>query len=135
MEAGTSASDFEFLPHDVNLRKCERYFSSSFEIGVTPALNVEKMNYRLTRPYSGSNHSGFGTTYPTTMRTSPSVTLYTTQPSAGSTGQVTVYDNSSWSAVGAAVDAGSTQNHFSISSSLGANVVLVQFNYTADAEL
>ena len=28
MEAGTAASDFEFLPHDVNLRRCQRYFLS-----------------------------------------------------------------------------------------------------------
>jgi hypothetical protein len=26
LEVGTSASDFEFLPYDVNLRRCERYF-------------------------------------------------------------------------------------------------------------
>ena len=26
LEAGTTASDFEFLPHDVNLRRCERYY-------------------------------------------------------------------------------------------------------------
>ena len=26
LEAGTAASDFEFLPHDVNLDRCERYF-------------------------------------------------------------------------------------------------------------
>ena len=26
LEAGTTASDFEFLPHDVNLRRCQRYF-------------------------------------------------------------------------------------------------------------
>jgi hypothetical protein len=26
LEAGTSASDFEFLPHDVNLNRCLRYF-------------------------------------------------------------------------------------------------------------
>tara|TARA_R100001463_G_scaffold7535_8_gene24035 strand:+ start:1332 stop:2432 length:1101 start_codon:yes stop_codon:yes gene_type:complete len=26
LEVGTSASDFEFLPHDVNLRRCMRYF-------------------------------------------------------------------------------------------------------------
>lgn len=25
LEAGTSASDFEFLPHDVNLQRCQRY--------------------------------------------------------------------------------------------------------------
>jgi len=28
MEVGTSASDFEFLPHDVNLERCQRYFIS-----------------------------------------------------------------------------------------------------------
>jgi hypothetical protein len=26
LEVGTTASDFEFLPYDVNLRRCERYF-------------------------------------------------------------------------------------------------------------
>jgi hypothetical protein len=26
LEAGTSASDFEFLPHDVNLKRCQRYY-------------------------------------------------------------------------------------------------------------
>ena len=26
LEAGTSASDFEFLPYDVNLRRCQRYY-------------------------------------------------------------------------------------------------------------
>jgi hypothetical protein len=26
LEVGTSASDFEFLPYDVNLRRCQRYF-------------------------------------------------------------------------------------------------------------
>ena len=31
MEAGTSASDFEFLPHDVNLQRCYRYFQKHFK--------------------------------------------------------------------------------------------------------
>jgi hypothetical protein len=65
LEAGTSASDFEFLPHDVNLERCQRYFIS----------------------YGGDNSYetfGFGMCYsttealvnvpfPTTMRSSPSV--------------------------------------------------------------
>ena len=29
MEAGTTASDFEFLPYDVNLARCQRYFQKS----------------------------------------------------------------------------------------------------------
>jgi len=30
LEAGTSASDFEFLPYDVNLMRCERYYKKVF---------------------------------------------------------------------------------------------------------
>ena len=29
LEAGTTASDFEFLPYDVNLQRCQRYFSTN----------------------------------------------------------------------------------------------------------
>jgi hypothetical protein len=29
LEAGTTASDFEFLPHDVNLQRCRRYFQKN----------------------------------------------------------------------------------------------------------
>ena len=35
LEAGTTASDFEFLPVDVNIKRCERYFYKSYEIGTT----------------------------------------------------------------------------------------------------
>jgi hypothetical protein len=30
LEVGTSASDFEFLPYDVNLRRCQRYFLRTY---------------------------------------------------------------------------------------------------------
>ena len=32
LEAGTSASDFEFLPVDVNLRRCQRYFIKEYDL-------------------------------------------------------------------------------------------------------
>ena len=30
LEAGTTASDFEFLPYDVNLQRCQRYYQRNF---------------------------------------------------------------------------------------------------------
>ena len=30
LEAGTTATNFEFLPHDVNLNRCLRYFGNIF---------------------------------------------------------------------------------------------------------
>jgi len=33
LEAGTTASDFEFLPHDVNLQRCFRYYRDVYNGG------------------------------------------------------------------------------------------------------
>ena len=58
LEAGTSASDFEFLPHDVNLARCLRYYellatgtTKSFGIGVyyTGAVVYYSNNYKITK--------------------------------------------------------------------------------------
>jgi hypothetical protein len=35
LEAGTAASDFEFLPHDVNLQRCRRYCQTLVDTGQT----------------------------------------------------------------------------------------------------
>jgi hypothetical protein len=67
LEAGTTASDFEFLPIDVNLGRCQRYF------------------YQIQGNASGNTSLGIGFAndgtsnqsyikFPTTMRSSPSIT-------------------------------------------------------------
>ena len=58
LEAGEVASDFEFLPHDVNLTRCERY-------------------YQTTQAFIGAGHSTSGaiigqTTLRVKMRSTPS---------------------------------------------------------------
>ena len=35
LEAGTTASDFEFLPYDVNLKRCMRYFERTTAVGAS----------------------------------------------------------------------------------------------------
>ena len=63
LEAGTTASDFEFLPVDVNFSRCARYY---FETKISFA------------GYAGSSGLTAGNTFPvvhpTPMRTTPSVT-------------------------------------------------------------
>jgi len=54
LEAGTTASDFEFLPYDVNLQRCQRYFE---QIVSPSAFNIywsgyTDSNYDDTSPYS-----------------------------------------------------------------------------------
>ena len=58
LEAGTSASDFEFLPNDINRQRCQRYFiDMANQSGVS---------------YSSTNGMTWGLQFPTTMRTAPS---------------------------------------------------------------
>ena len=74
LEAGTTASDFEFLPHDVNLHRCLRYFSS------IDYLN----NGSGTMTYQGSRQRFADVTgyrsqnieYPRPMRDNPTITFY-----------------------------------------------------------
>jgi hypothetical protein len=67
LEAGEVASDFEFLPFDVNLQRCQRYF------------------YKITGNTSSATTLGYGfctsstnsstyTKFPVTMRSAPSLT-------------------------------------------------------------
>jgi len=65
LEAGTSASDFEFLPVDVNLQRCQRYYLSyggdnSYE------------TYGFGMAYSGSE-ALVNIPFPVPMRSSPTV--------------------------------------------------------------
>ena len=64
LEAGTTASDFEFLPVDVNLGRCQRYYygwgNSETAMGAAQS--------------TGSNTSIFHFNMPTTMRVTPTVT-------------------------------------------------------------
>ena len=62
LEAGTTASDFEFLPYDVNLQRCQRYYykiqpttNRAFAVGLCYTTNI------LSMPID----------FPTTMRTAP----------------------------------------------------------------
>ena len=63
LEAGTTASDFEFLPYDVNLQRCQRYYylhvSGSQDVGLGG--------------YYSSSHIFFNITFPTTMRAVPTI--------------------------------------------------------------
>jgi len=66
LEVGEGASDFEFLPYDVQLQRCQRYFIKE-EVGGGACADDD---YSL---------NAFGAQYPTTMRTQPTVTVTNAQ--------------------------------------------------------
>jgi len=65
MEAGTTASDFEFLPYDMNLARCQRYYYRINPNGTSGSIGSAAY-YISTAVFVSLN-------FPTSMRTFPSM--------------------------------------------------------------
>jgi hypothetical protein len=81
LEAGTTASDFEFLPIDVNLARCLRYFEKLYSLTTAPADGAT--NYtsggaagEASWTCFTTNNIGSGTKFKVEKRTTPTVTLF-----------------------------------------------------------
>ena len=69
LEAGETASDFEFLPYDVNLLRCQRYCFAAMNYGNGTANDNKQFSCRYST--AGAFINIF---YPTQMRVEPSIT-------------------------------------------------------------
>ncbi len=114
LEAGQVASDFEFLPVDVNLERCLRYFETGI-VGAAGGLS------------SGSGYTGSMVSYSTTKRAAATLTqssqslsqVYNNTIILGQTGAYNVNDVNGF--YHRAINGGAATNY--------------KFTYTADAEL
>jgi hypothetical protein len=88
LEAGTSASDFEFLPVDVNLQRCERYFQKTYDIGNFAGSTSEAGTLWDGGSSDGSGNLSHLYNFKTRMRASPTVTGY---DRSGNSGQFNYY--------------------------------------------
>ena len=98
LEAGTSASEFEFLPADVNLQRCQRYLYTE--------PNTDSYHVTMNGLFPNTSLFIGILNLPTTMRASPSLTV-----------------SGNWSAAGTA---DKTCSNFSINDSTGNNINTVQ---------
>ena len=142
LEAGKTASDFEFLPFDVNLQRCRRYFESNFVIGTSPA---EGIFHSLAMTYSGLqaftvNAARVMHFYKATKRATPTLTFYnvTGLGSGTSSGRWQIYDGGWSESTSPTVVGESRLDQISIqvddTYSVG-NSYLVGGGFKADAEL
>ena len=133
LEAGTSATDFESLPIDVNLGRCQRYFNKTFNQETAPASNAGQGGSILVTNGSGTGVAlGLATTYafPVVMRAAPSVVTTFCPSNTGST-----WFTSLGGLIAAGVSQAGTRGVFVFNndtSTSGTNAVI---HVTADAEL
>ena len=86
LETGSQASDFEFLPFDVNYQRCKRYYQKTYELSTAPGTAIENGWSWYGTDYNVSITSTFqsqGIKFETQMRSSPSLTLYDGQGNSG----------------------------------------------------
>jgi hypothetical protein len=80
VEVGTAASDFEFLPTDVNLKRCERYFYTTadwqggYYLGAT--TDPSEQGALCVVNLSTSDRNGIGIRFPNRMRAAPTITFF-----------------------------------------------------------
>jgi hypothetical protein len=135
LEAGTTASDFEFLPHDVNLERCLRYYQKSWPYSTysAPAYGTNSI-----LGAQGDVYWTVNLTFPVEFRANPTITLYDT---AGNTGKVNEFTASNGSSNNANVTGGldGTDRQTKVArvyrDKTGVSVYGIVFTYVADAEL
>ena len=73
LEAGTTASDFEFLPVDVNLQRCQRYYSVICDLRTSGAYPIRDQRSIGIGTTHYPNQVSVQMHFPTEMRTVPSI--------------------------------------------------------------
>ena len=76
LEVGETATSFDFLSFDEELRRCQRYYCKSYNYETTPGTNT-MVGSRWTRNYSADSRSAnpAPNDFPTMMRATPTMTF------------------------------------------------------------
>jgi hypothetical protein len=83
LEASDTASDFEFLPVDVNTTRCQRYYQKSYDLDTAPGTATDNgAGWNGSSGDSGGN-AAFIPPFKTTMRAAPTVTGYARDGTSG----------------------------------------------------
>ena len=136
MEHGSVATPIQFVPFEMELMRCQRYYQKSFLYGTAPAQNVgfsTGEEYIIANKAGAVSQSSHRIRFRSPMRSSPTLTAY--NPAAANAlfrDTVVPADTAS-----SGLNAGSSEGFYPIHGGHASTVVgnLVAFHWTADAEL
>ena len=83
LETGTAASDFEFLPFDVNLRRCQRYYQKTYNLDTAPGTSTDTGVQWTSGSSDSAGNVSYLPNFMTSMRASPTVTGYARDGTSG----------------------------------------------------
>jgi hypothetical protein len=127
LEQGSTASSFETLPIDDVVKKCQRFFEKSYDMGVAPGTPAS-----FNGVFQWVNQSGqsdiITIPFKVTKRTTPSVVTYS--PNSGASGQLYTGGADTASGFGSI-----GQGCFIVGPSTALSLTGLQAHYTASARL
>ena len=141
VEVGKNATDFEHRSIGEELALCQRYYQKSSNAAVGEFHTSSEAIYNTSWNYSGTTWTGVSCQFPVEMRTTPSVTLYTSNSGATASGGYVGHYQVAINWGSCAAIAGNQTNTRGISASAASpgrgttGSCLILWNFTADAEL
>ena len=82
-EVGSSASDFEFLPFDINLSRCNRYYTTSQAVSKFGGFSTGDENGIFFGRIGNYSNQPVNHRFPVRMRSEPTVTVYSLNGTSG----------------------------------------------------
>ena len=129
VEVGTAASNFEFLPHDVNLTRCQRYFEKSYQMADAPGTSGSGGSYGLQ--FGGATANIDATIIMSTRkRATPTLTVYDL---AGTSNKASYYTGS-WNNGGSLGGSRGRETYVHVDTNISSSSI-VAWHFTADSEL
>jgi len=135
LEAGDTASEFEFLPYDVNLGRCQRYYTKSYEDGTFAGASTGYGGLFGGRLANSYGNQPVQYRFFTKMRVLPTVTSYSLTGTSGAVSDTTTTAGSPSSDVSVTLARISQSGIGYFVGWTGAGGSGWGFQFTADAEL
>jgi len=126
---GSIVTDFEYIPPAVNTELCQRYFCKSYNYNVDPGTGSASPGYITELSVRNIATYTHGVRFPTRMRATPTVTIYSSV--SGASGNVDAGGTDRVASAAVPSESGISAVQLTGSSTAEG----VNWHYTADAEL
>jgi len=137
LEVGDAASDFEHLPHDVQLQRCQRYYEKSYNLSVVPGTSTTYEGTTLAEVIADGTTTRIkmlDSKFIVRKRTAPTLTIYTSD--GGASGEINNYSSGADKTI-SSIGNTSEMNlgRYMTMTDAGATNETYEFQYQADAEI
>jgi hypothetical protein len=133
LEAGTSATDFEFLPIDVSLGRCQRYFQKSYAPTITAGSTISQNDgIQFSCGTVSSDIIGTTINLPVVMRAGPTLTVFDL---VGNSSKVTKLGSGATATNNIDINVAAAKEKTVLIRIFGNSAMGIEFMYTVSAEL